>query len=142
MNAPTDVTDIQRPRASAAVAEVRERIRAIETAAGRDPPGARRDHGGDDAARGARGAVSRRRRFRRRRPASRARERYLLGEDADGRFAMYLLALNPGNETKPHDHTTWAVVTAVEGQELNRVYRRTDDGSDPERCTLANWRAR
>ena len=55
-------------------------------------------------------------------------KRYLLQEDPDGRFAIYMLALNPGNSTKPHDHTTWAVVTAVEGQELNRVYRRLDDG--------------
>ncbi len=50
--------------------------------------------------------------------------RYLLQEDADNRFALYINALNPGNETKPHDHTTWAVVVAVEGQELNKVYRR------------------
>ena len=62
--------------------------------------------------------------------------RYLLEEDPDGRFAMYLLALNPGNESKPHDHTTWAVVVSVEGQEVNRVYRRLDDGSDPARCEL------
>jgi predicted metal-dependent enzyme (double-stranded beta helix superfamily) len=62
--------------------------------------------------------------------------RYLLQEDPDSRFALYLNALNPGNETKPHDHTTWAVVVAVDGQELNKVYRRTDDGSDPSRCEL------
>ena len=62
--------------------------------------------------------------------------RYLLQEDDGGRFALYLNALNPGNETKPHDHTTWAVVVAVDGQELNRVYRRLDDGSDPERCEV------
>ena len=61
--------------------------------------------------------------------------RYLLQEDPDGR-AIYLLALNPGNSTKPHDHTTWAVVSAVDGQELNRVYRRTDDGSAPGRASL------
>jgi len=66
--------------------------------------------------------------------------RYLLQEDPDGRFAIYLLALNPGNSTKPHDHTTWAVVTAVEGQELNRVYRRTDDGSVPGKASLEQVR--
>lgn len=63
-------------------------------------------------------------------------KRYLLQEDPDGRFALYLLALNPGNATKPHDHTTWAVVTAVDGQELNRVYRRTDDGATEGRASL------
>lgn len=62
--------------------------------------------------------------------------RYLLHEDAGNRFALYLNALNPGNETRPHDHTTWAVVVAVEGQELNRVYERLDDHADPERCTI------
>lgn len=66
--------------------------------------------------------------------------RYLLQEDPDGRFALYMLALNPGNATKPHDHTTWAVVTAVEGQELNRVYRRTDDASVPGKASLETVR--
>jgi predicted metal-dependent enzyme (double-stranded beta helix superfamily) len=50
--------------------------------------------------------------------------RYLLQQDETHRFALYLNALNPGNDTKPHDHTTWAVVVSVEGQELNKVYRR------------------
>jgi predicted metal-dependent enzyme (double-stranded beta helix superfamily) len=54
--------------------------------------------------------------------------RYLLREDSDHRFALYLNALNPEHESKPHDHTTWAVVVAVAGQELNKVYRRTADG--------------
>lgn len=62
--------------------------------------------------------------------------RYLLHEDPGNRFALYLNALNPGNETKPHDHTTWAVVVAVAGEELNRVYARTDDGSRPDHCEL------
>ncbi len=63
-------------------------------------------------------------------------KRYLLQEEPDGRFAIYMLALNPGNSTKPHDHTTWAVVVAVEGQELNRVYRRVDDGSQEGKAKL------
>jgi len=54
-------------------------------------------------------------------------KRYLLQEDTDHRFALYLNALNPGNETKPHDHTTWAVVVSVEGLEANKVYRRLPD---------------
>ncbi len=56
-------------------------------------------------------------------------KRYLLQEEPDGRFACYMLALNPGNSSKPHDHTTWAVVVSVKGQEVNRVYRRLDDGA-------------
>lgn len=63
-------------------------------------------------------------------------KRYLLQEDPDGRFALYLLSINPGNETKPHDHTTWAAIAAVEGQELNRVYRRTDAGGREGAATL------
>ncbi len=55
-------------------------------------------------------------------------QRYLLQEDADHRFALYLNALNPGNETRPHDHTTWAVVVSVEGLEANKVYRPIPGG--------------
>ena len=69
-------------------------------------------------------------------PGEKGSKRYLLQEDPDGRFAIYMLALNPGNSTNPHDHTTWAVVTAVEGQELNRVYRRTDDGAQDGKADL------
>jgi len=69
-------------------------------------------------------------------PGEKAGRRYLLQEDADHRFALYLNALNPGNETKPHDHTTWASIVAVEGQELNRLYDRVDDGRTEGKATL------
>lgn len=62
--------------------------------------------------------------------------RYLLHEDPDQRFALYLNSLNPGKSTNPHDHTTWAVVVAIEGQELNRVYDRVDGGSGGGKARL------
>ena len=51
-------------------------------------------------------------------------------------WALLVYPLLPGKTTIPHNHDTWAVIAAIEGAELNRIYRRTDDGSDPERASL------
>ncbi|SDH36081.1 hypothetical protein SAMN04487926_104107 [Paraburkholderia steynii] len=61
--------------------------------------------------------------------------RYRLNPGEDG-FALYLNSLLPGKTTIPHNHDTWAVIAAIDGAELNRIYRRTDDGRDPERAQL------
>ena len=53
---------------------------------------------------------------------------HLLSEDEDHGFALYAVAAHSESETPPHDHTTWAVVVGVEGAELNRHWRRVDDG--------------
>jgi predicted metal-dependent enzyme (double-stranded beta helix superfamily) len=58
---------------------------------------------------------------------------YRLSEDADHRFALYLNACRPGRASPPHDHTTWAVIVGIDGEEENKVYERTDDRSTPGR---------
>jgi predicted metal-dependent enzyme (double-stranded beta helix superfamily) len=56
--------------------------------------------------------------------------RYRLNDDGDTP-TLYLNSLLPGKNTIAHNHETWAVISAIEGQEINYVYGRSDDGSDP-----------
>lgn len=53
---------------------------------------------------------------------------YRLSEDADHRFALYANAANGKYGTPAHNHTTWAVIVGVTGDELNRFYDRTAEG--------------
>lgn len=62
--------------------------------------------------------------------------RYMLHQDAQTGVTLYLNTIIPGKKTHPHNHGTWAVIVALEGEELNRIYRRTDDRSDPGRAQL------
>lgn len=55
---------------------------------------------------------------------------FLIHEDEDGGYALYVNSGVPGQTYRPHDHGgAWAIVVAVEGDERHRVYRRIDDGS-------------
>jgi len=53
---------------------------------------------------------------------------YHLAEDTDGRFALYGSAGVPGKAQPPHNHTTWASIAGVYGDEHNVFYERTDGG--------------
>jgi len=53
---------------------------------------------------------------------------YRVAEDADHRFALYVNSSDGNYGTPAHNHTTWAVIVGVSGEELNRFYDRVDIG--------------
>ncbi len=61
----------------------------------------------------------------------------LLYRPADKAFSIMGGNWAPGQTTPIHDHLTWAVVGVYEGEERESIFRRTDDGLDPRRATLA-----
>jgi predicted metal-dependent enzyme (double-stranded beta helix superfamily) len=58
---------------------------------------------------------------------------YRIAEDADHRYALYANASLGGYGTPAHNHTTWAVIVGVSGEELNRFYDRTADNGVREK---------
>lgn len=61
---------------------------------------------------------------------------YGLSVDADNRFALYIYRPRPGKETPPHNHTTWAIVVGIEGEEPTRVYERVSEDRATGRASL------
>ncbi|MFN0164419.1 MAG: cysteine dioxygenase [Burkholderiales bacterium] len=53
---------------------------------------------------------------------------YRLSEDDDHRFALYANSGGGQYDTPPHNHTTWAVIVGIEGDEVNRFYDRDGSG--------------
>jgi len=62
---------------------------------------------------------------------------YRLSEDPDHRFALYLNMARPGVSSPAHDHTTWAAIVGIEGEEVNRVYAGKAEGGAPEEVRQA-----
>jgi len=55
----------------------------------------------------------------------------VLSVDEDGRFELYIEVADKAVEAPPHDHTTWAVVVGIEGEEVNRIYDVDEARSSP-----------
>src|SRR5438132_9445799 len=58
---------------------------------------------------------------------------YRVSEDPDHRFALYVNSSFGNYGTPAHNHTTWAVIVGVTGEELNRFYDRVDSGVHEKR---------
>lgn len=58
---------------------------------------------------------------------------YRVSEDADHRFALYANSALGGHGTPAHNHTTWAVIVGVTGEELNKFYDRAVEGGVREK---------
>lgn len=62
--------------------------------------------------------------------------RYILHEESDGAYALYLNVMKKGKTSKPHDHTTWACIAGVVGVETNFLYKRIDGGTEEGHARL------
>jgi predicted metal-dependent enzyme (double-stranded beta helix superfamily) len=60
---------------------------------------------------------------------------YRLSEDPDHRFALYVNSAGGRVDTPAHNHTTWAVIVGIEGDEFNRFYERAAEGGVRETGT-------
>jgi predicted metal-dependent enzyme (double-stranded beta helix superfamily) len=58
---------------------------------------------------------------------------YRVAEDSDHRFALYVNSSDGNYGTPAHNHTTWAVIVGVSGEELNCFYDRADEGGVREK---------
>ena len=61
---------------------------------------------------------------------------YRLSEDNDHRFALYGSVGSEGKSVSPHNHSTWAVIVGVYGDEVNQFYQCTSGGKEPGPATL------
>lgn len=65
---------------------------------------------------------------------------YHLAEDNDGGFALYGSAGVPGKAQPPHNHTTWASIAGVFGDEHNVFYECADRDATPGEGRLRKLR--
>lgn len=61
---------------------------------------------------------------------------YALYRAEDGSLCLFSLVVPVGAATPVHDHLAWGLVGIYRGRQDETVYRRLDDGGNPDRATL------
>jgi len=67
---------------------------------------------------------------------------YALLRSQSPEYVLFSMVLPAGESTKVHNHLAWGLIGLWQGRQFEVQYRRTDDGSDPERATLAETERR
>ena len=57
---------------------------------------------------------------------------YRIAQNDDDELALYVQCVADGTSAPPHEHTTWAVIIGMRGQELNRLYGPCAGGGEPQ----------
>lgn len=57
-------------------------------------------------------------------------------EGGEAPYGLYLGVTRPGKEASPHMHGLWCITVGIAGREVNRFWRRTDDGATPGQAAL------
>jgi len=61
---------------------------------------------------------------------------WLLFRAADRSLTLFSLVVPPGASTPVHDHLAWGLIGLYRGTQDETVYRRSDDGTDPQHARL------
>jgi predicted metal-dependent enzyme (double-stranded beta helix superfamily) len=61
---------------------------------------------------------------------------YAIYRAEDGSLSIMAMVVPTGVATPVHDHRAWGLVGVYQGQQREKVYRRTDDGSNPDFADL------
>ncbi len=61
---------------------------------------------------------------------------YALYRARDGSLCLFSLVVPAGAATPVHDHLAWGLVGVYRGRQAETVYRRLDDGRDPQHADL------
>ena len=57
---------------------------------------------------------------------------YRIAQNDDDELALYVQCVAEGTSAPPHEHTTWAVIVGLRGQELNRLYGPCAGPGEPQ----------